>query len=82
MPDEKTDTERVICPGPQGYSKADKYSTPGYDIVRPCSYNSTTFSVRGWAAVTIETYTEELNEIIKSYGNLSFNPGFILKDFT
>lgn len=66
IPDEKAETRRkLLAKGHRGVPKQTEDSTPG------CMTLGTTLlhcTVRGWAVGTIETYTQELNEIIKVIG--------------
>lgn len=61
----KVTLRNLLAKGHRGVPKQTQDSTPGYMALGTTLLHCT---VRGWEVGTIETYTEELNEIIKVIG--------------
>lgn len=61
----KVTLRNLLAKGHRGAPKQTQDSTPGYMALGITLLHST---VRAWEVGTIETYTEELNEIIKVIG--------------
>lgn len=60
---------RKLAQGHKGFLKQIQNSIPCYMVLETYALTlSPRYTVRGWAAGTIETYTKEVNEIIKVIG--------------